>query len=77
VIGARFGFFDLSSLARQFRAQFGHSMSAVRDHFARQQMAAIADEGLSRFRTAFEGLSSPALRTALSGSDQRAAEPIG
>lgn len=31
-LGARFGFFDLSNLSRQFKAQFGLSMSQVRLH---------------------------------------------
>lgn len=31
-LGCRFGFFDLSNLSRQFKAQFGLSMSDVRKH---------------------------------------------
>lgn len=59
-LGARFGFMDLSSLARQFRAQFGHSMSEVRDHLPPSPRPGAATDSLESFRRAFQGLSNGA-----------------
>lgn len=56
-LGARFGFMDLSSLARQFRAQFGHSMSEVRDHLPPVTAPGAATAPLDSFRRAFQALS--------------------
>ncbi|MDR6789427.1 AraC-like DNA-binding protein [Sphingomonas sp. BE138] len=56
VLGARFGFLDLSGLARQFRGQFGYSMSELRDHLSPVGRAA-AVQPLDDFRRAFERLS--------------------
>lgn len=60
-IAARYGFFDLSSLGRQFRAEFGYSMSEVRDHLpppARPD-AGVPVGPLVRFRERIEALSCP------------------
>lgn len=59
VLGARFGFFDLSALSRLFRRRYGHSMSAVRAHLGAVSAVPVEAPPLRRFRDAFEGLSSP------------------
>lgn len=55
-LGARYGFLEGTSLARQFRAQFGYSMSEVRDHLGRHRFPTAAVAPLERFRRAFETL---------------------
>lgn len=48
-LGARFGFLDLSNLSRQFKAQFGLSMSEVRRHLLPRLRA---EGSIERYREA-------------------------
>ena len=56
-LAARYGFFERSAVARQFRAQFGYSMTEVRDHLLCNRFSPAAVAPLERFRRAFEALS--------------------